>query len=145
MSVFSKTCEYALRAVFYIAKQTESGRKVGIKDIAQGIESPELYLGKILQDLSRKGLIGSAKGPNGGFFLTREMLALPLIEVVRAVDGDNLFIGCGLGLKFCSAVNPCPLHDQFLAIRTGIVDMLTGTSIGSFNKELIDGFLSLKK
>jgi len=145
MSVFSKTCEYALRAVFYIAKQTQSGHRSGIKDIAQGIESPELYLGKILQDLSRKGIIGSAKGPNGGFFLTEEMLSTPLIEVVRAVDGDSLFTGCGLGLKFCSEVNPCPLHYQFMAIRTGLVEMLSNSTIGSFNKELIDGFFSLKK
>ncbi|RZL40842.1 MAG: Rrf2 family transcriptional regulator [Pedobacter sp.] len=145
MAIFSKTCEYAIRAVFYIAHTTATGTKVGIKDIAAGIDSPELYLGKILQDLSRKGLISSTKGPNGGFFLTSQMLNLPLIEVVKAVDGDNLFVGCGLGLKQCSAINPCPLHFQFEEIRDKLTILLNTTTIGKFNRELMQGILSLKK
>jgi len=145
MAIFSKTCEYAIRAVFYIAQKTPSGERVGIKDIALGIDSPELYLGKILQELSRKGLISSAKGPNGGFYLSEEMLALPLIEVVRALDGEALFTGCGLGLKQCSEINPCPLHNEFKDIRNKIGLMLKRTTIGSFNRELMDGLLSLKK
>ncbi|RZL37949.1 MAG: Rrf2 family transcriptional regulator [Pedobacter sp.] len=145
MAIFSKTCEYAIRAVFYIAHTTANGTKIGIKDIAVGIDSPELYLGKILQDLSRKGLISSTKGPNGGFFLTTQMLNLPLIEVVKAVDGDNLFVGCGLGLKQCSELNPCPLHFQFKEIRDKLTVMLNSTTIGTFNQELMQGILSLKK
>ncbi|SDL10691.1 transcriptional regulator, BadM/Rrf2 family [Pedobacter sp. ok626] len=145
MAIFSKTCEYAIRAVFYLAQKSASGVKSGIKDIAAGIDSPELYLGKILQDLSRKGLVASSKGPNGGFFLSSEMLSLPLIEIVRAVDGDSLFTGCGLGLKQCSEINPCPLHNEFKDIRQKIALMLNRTTIGSFNRELIEGLLSLKK
>jgi len=145
MAIFSKTCEYAIRAVFYIAHKTAAGTKAGIKDIAAGIDSPELYLGKILQDLSRKGLISSTKGPNGGFYLPAEMLNQPLIEIVRAVDGDTLFTGCGLGLKQCSEMNPCPLHNEFKDIRIRITNMLSNTTVGEFNTELMDGLLSLKK
>lgn len=64
---FSKTCEYALRAVFFIAQKSEHGRKVGIREIAASIDSPEPFIAKILQDLSKRGLIQSAKGPTGGF------------------------------------------------------------------------------
>ena len=67
MGIFSKTCEYAMRAVFFIAAKTANGGRVGIKEIATGIDSPEHFLAKILQDLSRRGVIQSAKGPNGGF------------------------------------------------------------------------------
>ena len=67
MAIFSKTCEYALRGFFFIAHRTTSGERVGIKGIANGISSPEHFLAKILQDLSRRGLIQSAKGPKGGF------------------------------------------------------------------------------
>lgn len=145
MAIFSKTCEYAIRAVFYIAHKTVDGGRVGIKDIAAGIDSPELYLAKILQDLSRKGLISSFKGPNGGFFLEQEALRKPLSDIVEAVDGDNLFYGCGLGLKQCSEINPCPLHNQFKDIRNSIHQLLSETTIGEFNYELINGLLSLKK
>ena len=145
MAIFSKTCEYAIRAVLYIAHKTTTGNRVGIKDIAAGIASPELYLAKILQDLSRKGLISSVKGPNGGFYITELSLSRPLSDIVEAVDGNGLFVGCALGLKQCSEVNPCPLHHQFKAIRDQIHAVLRTNTIGKFNEELVNGLLSLKK
>lgn len=145
MGVFSKTCEYAMRAVFFIAHRTASGGRVGIKDIASGINSPEPFLAKILQDLSRKGIIQSIKGPNGGFYMDSVSLQRPLSEVVEAVDGNGLFTGCGLGLEYCSEKNPCPLHNDFKSIRNQIQQMLSTTPIGEFNEELNLGITSLKK
>src|SRR3954470_13871019 len=119
MGIFSKTCEYAVRAVFFIAQRTVDGSRVGIKEIATSIDSPEHFLAKILQDLSRKGIIQSAKGPNGGFYMDEHALKQPLTAVVEAIDGDGIFTGCALGLKQCSEVDPCPLHNQFKTLRTG--------------------------
>ena len=145
MGVFSKTCEYGLRAVFFIAHKTENGGRVGLKEIAAGVDSPEQFLAKILQDLSRKGVIQSAKGPNGGFFVNEQSLNRPLSDVVEAIDGSSIFTGCGMGLKFCSETNPCPLHNDFKDIRNQINDMLKNTTIGKFNGELSLGTKSLKK
>jgi Rrf2 family protein len=145
MAIFSKTCEYAIRAVFYIAHKSADGKRIGIKDVASGIDSPELYLAKILQDLSRKGLIKSIKGPHGGFYLEADSLARPLSDIVEAIDGPGLFTGCALGLKQCSEIQPCPLHDEFKSIRGQIKRLLNETTIGEFNQELIGGLLSLKK
>ncbi|HEX6430309.1 MAG TPA: Rrf2 family transcriptional regulator [Niastella sp.] len=144
MAIFSKTCEYAIRSVFFIAHKSAAGERVGIKEIATGIDSPEHFLAKILQDLSRKGLISSAKGPNGGFYMDAESLKRPLSEIVEAVDGNSLFYGCGLGLKECSEINPCPLHHDFKDIRNRIHQMLNSITIGNFNEELMKGLLSLK-
>lgn len=145
MAIFSKTCEYAIRAVFFIAHKTASGSRVGIKDIAIGIDSPEPFLAKILQDLSRKGLISSFKGPHGGFYMDAHALSRPLSEIVEAIDGNSLFNGCALGLKQCSEINPCPLHNEFKDIRNRIHRMLSTTTIGNFNEELMNGLFSLKK
>lgn len=145
MGVFSKTCEYAIRAVFFIAHKTTPGGRVGIKEVALGIDSPEPFLAKILQDLSRKGIVQSAKGPNGGFYLDEEALKRPLTDIVEAVDGNAIFTGCALGLKQCSEVKPCPLHNQFKAIRSEIHELLQTTEIGKFNQELILGINSLRK
>lgn len=134
-----------MRAVFFIAHRTAAGGKVGIKEIAQGISSPEPFLAKILQDLCRKGIVQSSKGPNGGFYLDDENLKLPLSDVVKAVDGSGLFTGCGLGLEYCSEVNPCPLHHQFKDLRNKIYLMLRDTSIGQFNEDLNIGITALKK
>ena len=145
MGVFSKTCEYAIRAVFFIAHKTADGGRIGIKEISIGIDSPEHFLAKILQDLSRKGIVQSAKGPNGGFYLDANALKRPLTDIVEAVDGNGLFTGCAMGLKQCSEVNPCPLHHQFKVIRTSIHDLLRTTAIGEFNHDLQLGISSLKK
>jgi Rrf2 family protein len=145
MAIFSKTCEYAIRSVLFIAHRTARGERVGIKEIAAGIDSPEHFLAKILQGLSRKGLVSSAKGPTGGFYMEMESLKRPLSEIVAAVDGDSLFYGCGLGLKECSEIEPCPLHHEFKDIRTRIHQMLNSITIGNFNEELMKGVLSLKK
>lgn len=145
MGVFSKTCEYAMRAVFFIAHRTTAGERVGIREIAAGIDSPEAFLAKIMQDLTRRGIVNSIKGPNGGFYMDATSLKKPLSEVVLAVDGDGIFVGCGMGLEYCSAVNPCPLHNEFMEIRTRIQKMMHENTIGDFNEELNLGILSLKK
>jgi len=145
MGIFSKTCEYAMRAVFFIAHKTAEGGRVGIKEIAVGIDSPEHFLAKILQDLSRRGVIQSAKGPNGGFFVDDVILNMPLASIVEAVDGDGIFTGCGLGLEYCSEENPCPIHHEFKAIRNQIQDLLKTTKIGEFNEDMNLGIAVLKK
>jgi|SRR6476659_1631427 len=145
MGIFSKTCEYAMRSVFFIAHKTIDGNRVGIKEIAKGINSPEHFLAKILQDLSRRGIVQSVKGPNGGFYMDQYSLNRPLADVVEAVDGDRLFIGCGLGLEYCSELNPCPLHNDFKTIRDQINKMLKTTSIADFNGNLNLGITTLKK
>src|SRR5437899_2015725 len=111
--MFSKTCEYAIRAVLFIAQRSGEGTRVGIREIAKGIDSPEHFIAKILQDLSRKGLVQSQKGPNGGFYLDNSSLRYSLADIVKTIDGDRIFSGCALGLKQCSEAKPCPLHHEF--------------------------------
>jgi Rrf2 family protein len=145
MGVFSKTCEYAIRAVFYIAQKSQEGQKTGMKEIAENIDSPEAFLAKILQKLSKAGLISSSKGPTGGFYLDAAGLQRPLADIVVAIEGDDIFTGCGMGLSYCSEENPCPLHKDFKKIRNQITKMLHETTIGKFNQELINGQLTLNK
>ncbi|MDM1294969.1 MULTISPECIES: RrF2 family transcriptional regulator [Sphingobacterium] len=145
MGIFSKTCEYAMRAMFYIAQRSQEGHRSGIKEIAEHIDSPEHFLAKILQKLSKDGLVQSIKGPNGGFYLDSKGLDLPLAEIVVAFEGEKLFTGCGLGLSYCSEENPCPLHNDFKEVRNKLTLMLNTTTIGQFNYELIAGQLTLNK
>lgn len=143
--MFSKACEYAIRAMLYIAQKAEPGIKIGIKEISKGIGAPEHFLAKILQDLSRKGIVQSIKGPNGGFYLDDSAMKNTLADIVRAVDGDKLFTGCGLGLKTCSEKTPCPLHDEFKIIRKKVHQMLESATVAEFNIELIRGNRYLKR
>lgn len=143
--MFSKACEYAIRAMLFIAQKSENGNKIGIKEISKGIDAPEHFLAKILQELSRKNIVQSIKGPNGGFYLDESARKCTLADIVKAVDGDNLFIGCGLGLKVCSEKNPCPLHEEFKIIRKKIYYMLESTTVAEFNMDLMKGLKYLKR
>jgi Rrf2 family protein len=143
--MFSKTCEYAIRAMLFIAQKSSNGDKVGIKEIARGISSPEHFIAKILQELTRKGLLLSAKGPNGGFYMDDTHLKYSLANIVIAIDGDSVFTGCGLGLKNCSEKKPCPLHNEFKVIRTQMKTMLEKATVGKFNENLDLGINFLRR
>jgi Rrf2 family protein len=143
--MFSKTCEYGIRAMLFLAQKSGQGNKIGIKEISKGVGAPEHFLAKILQDLSRKGIIQSIKGPNGGFFLDDSSRKTTLADIVKVIDGDKLFTGCGLGLKICSEKSPCPLHDEFKVIRKKIHNMLDSATVAEFNGELLLGITHLKR
>ncbi|NIG53408.1 Rrf2 family transcriptional regulator [Chitinophaga sp. Cy-1792] len=143
--MFSRTCEYGIRAMIFIAQKTKNGERVGIKEIATGIDSPEAFIAKILQELGRKGLLQSQKGPSGGFYLDKPSRKNTLADIVRAIDGDRLFSSCGLGLKQCSETHPCPIHNEFGKIRKAIKQMLEKSKIGEFTDELEQQLLFLRR
>src|SRR4051812_7274604 len=122
--MFSKSCEYAVRAAIYISAESSKDNKVGISEICEHIEAPRHFTAKILQILTRNKIVSSQKGVNGGFYVDKMQGEKRIIEIVEAIDGNTLFTGCGLGLKECSETEPCPLHDRFKSIRAGIRKML---------------------
>lgn len=128
--MFSKTCEYGIRATIFIASQSYQDQRVGLNDIAKKIDSPEAFTAKILQILSKNNIIHSIKGVGGGFDIPKEtMNQITLAQVVTALEGDRVFTGCGLGLNHCSEEHPCPVHDKFKAIRNELANMLETTNL----------------
>lgn len=144
--MFSKACEYGIRAAVYVALQSLEGRRVGVNEIAEEIDSPIAFTAKILQQLSRSNVIHSVKGPTGGFEIDRtDMETVKLSMIVNAIDGDKIYMGCGLGLKECNAQKPCPLHDRFVDIRTDLRTMLENTSLFELATGLEVGLTYLKR
>jgi Rrf2 family protein len=129
-SMFSKACEYGIKAVLYIASQSLKGMRVKIGDIVKNIDSPEAFTGKILGVLSKNGIVDSYTGPNGGFEIKREKLhRITIAEVVRAIDGEVFFEGCALGLSECDESHPCPMHHSIANIRTNMRNVLQNTTV----------------
>jgi Rrf2 family protein len=143
--MFSKACEYSIRALVFIAQKSQKGERLGIKEIATGVDSPEPFMGKLLTELSRKGLVLSIKGPHGGFYMDEKCLKSTFADVVTAIDGNQLFTGCGLGLKVCNEHKPCPIHDEFKIVRNKLKSLLETTRIGEFNESLERGLVFLKR
>lgn len=143
--MFSKACTYSIRAMIFIVTRTADGSRVGIKDIARQTDSPEPFVAKVLQTLSKRGIVSSAKGPNGGFYVNPDAKRIPLIDIVTAVDGDALFLSCGLGIKNCSESKPCPIHYEYKAIRDEIRNMLATNTVQDLASGLISGETFLVK
>lgn len=127
--MFSKSCKYAIRAVLYLAVNSNEEKKLGVKEISEELDVPKHFLAKILQQLSKHGLISSTKGPSGGFYLSESDLHKPLRLVVESIDGPEVFHSCILGLPVCSSENPCPLHTTAFAYRQGLLQLLDDQDI----------------
>src|SRR5690606_7981905 len=135
--MFSKACEYGIKAMIFIAVKSLYDERVSLKEIAMEIDSPVAFTAKILQSLARNGIVESHKGPTGGFQMERlKMDNVTLYEIVSAIDGDRIFNGCGLGLKQCDANKPCPVHHKFAVVRENLANMLKQTSIYALTASL---------
>lgn len=143
--MFSKACEYGIKASIYIALNSYDGKRVSLKEIAREIDSPEAFTAKILQDLARHNLINSVKGAYGGFEIDKNNIqSIKLSQIVDAIDGTKIYEGCGLGLHVCDEHHPCPVHDQFKIIRKELKDMLESTNLEQLLLDIKAGSSFLK-
>jgi Rrf2 family protein len=115
--MLSVTCKAAIKSVVYLGSKFESGNKCGTREIAEFIEENEHTVGKLLQKLVKEEVINSVKGPNGGFYITSRQMGQPIMNIVGAIDGQDVFKQCGMGLSKCSATHPCPIHNDYKPIR----------------------------
>lgn len=143
--MFSKACEYAIRATIFIASESEKGKRASLKEISREIDSPEAFTAKTLQKLSRSGIITSVKGAHGGFHMLPEKMAeIRVAQIVVAIDGDTVYKRCSLGLNDCSEEHPCPFHSRFKPVREELQDIVENTSIKDLTSGLISGDTFLK-
>lgn len=110
--MLSGTAEYALRAVVYIARR---GADVPVQadGLAEAVDVPRNYLGKILHQLVRARILRSTRGKNGGFRLARAPKDVTLLEIASLFDRIEGRRRCLLGRSECSDVHPCPVHQRW--------------------------------
>jgi len=144
--MFSKACEYGIRASIYIALQSMVGKRTSLKEIAKEIDSPVAFTAKILHQLAKADVLDSTKGPAGGFSIEKSRIdKIMLKDIVFAIDGNGIFEGCGMGLKQCNSERPCPLHEKFLAVRDQLIHMVEYTSLFELATGLEVGLTFLKQ
>jgi len=105
--MLSQSVDYALRAMVYLADQAPAPRTN--EQIANVTLVPQAYLSKIMQSLSKEGLVRSQRGLHGGFALIKNASEVTILEVVNAVEPLQRIRECPLGLK-THGVRLCPLH-----------------------------------
>jgi Rrf2 family nitric oxide-sensitive transcriptional repressor len=121
--MISQTAEYALRAIVHLCSRPDEAQTT--QQIADATRVPLPYLSKVLQALTRAGLIQSLRGLHGGFKLLSEPETLSVYNVVQAVDPLQRIMTCPLGLE-AHGTHLCPLHrrldDAFLQVEQAFRD-----------------------
>ncbi len=126
--LFSRQCEYALQAIFFLALKPR-GEMTSIRELTDKLEIPYHFVAKILQDLTKKKLLISHKGPSGGFSLAKAAKDITIFQIVDAIDGDSFMKDCIFGFPDCGSDNPCAAHENWGKIRNDIQKLLVSKNI----------------
>jgi len=132
MRISSKTV-YALRALFDIAFHS-MGRPTKVDAIAEREEVPPRFLEQIFQDLKAAGLVGSKRGPSGGYFLRRSPASVTVGDVVRAIEGPldetlSVALESGREAKSDAVTSKCVTAAVWGDLVTGIESVLDGVTL----------------
>ncbi len=110
--MLTQTCEYALRAVTYVAQHAGEDAVLA-RDIASAANVPYEYLQKLLTEMVKNRLLASTRGIGGGFRLARPAGKIRLLDVIQPFDDVMQRSLCPLGNADCGKRFLCPLHDRW--------------------------------
>ncbi len=132
--MLSNSCRYGIRAIVYLASRYPEKNNIGIKQISADLELPTPFLAKILQQLAKSKIISSTKGPNGGFSFLKKPESITLFDIVRIIDGEDIFRNCIIHDGTCSDVRKskksCPVHDDYSKVRNELIGLFKSKTIG---------------
>jgi Rrf2 family transcriptional regulator, nitric oxide-sensitive transcriptional repressor len=130
--VISQTAEYALRAVVCLGGSP--GHPQTTQAIAAKTHVPAGYLSKVLQGLSRAGMVEAQRGLHGGHVLTRSLDGLTVLDVINAVDPLKRIVRCPLGLA-SHRTQLCSLHKRLDEGIAMVEALFGGTTIAELLAE----------
>jgi Rrf2 family protein len=99
------------------------------KDIAEAYHIPPQLLAKILQTLTRSGILISTAGTNGGYSLARSASDINAFEVIRAIDGPLFITSCITIHGTCDLHGHCTIKEPLRKVNDSIKDLLSGIRI----------------
>ena len=130
----SKKADYALMAVKHLAERQDQA-SCSAREIAEAYQIPLELLAKVLQRLVRARLLLSVQGTRGGYRLSRAPNAIPVAEVIQAVDGPLTVTACSDDDHDCEQYSKCSIRDPLWKIRGRILHALTSVSVADLNDE----------
>ena len=129
MKLITRNTDYALRALCYLAKQ--NGSKVTVEELVSKLGVPRPFMRKILQLLSRKGVLKSSKGQGGGFKLYIPAEKLYLIKIMSIFQGEVGLNGCFLKKDICPDKGKCVLRKKINSIEEDVLRQLKAINVAS--------------
>lgn len=126
--------EYAIRCVLYLTMHQEQAL-ISRKEIAEAMDIPAQFLGKVAQQLARAGIIAIRQGAQGGYELARDPDSLSLLSVVEAIDGEIFLNDCIHRPDTCNRQTICSVHRVWEHARRQLRDTLAGTTLADLARE----------
>ena len=131
----SKTSEYALRILIFMAKKP--ALFYSAKQLVAELNVSDKYLRRLMTDLSKLGFIRSIQGRDGGYTFTKNTNEIFLFDVIDSVEGMDKLNGCVLGFENCSCTNPCAMHNTWKHVRTELNQVFRETKLSDMDFEKI--------
>ena len=135
MFPYGKTASNAISAMSYLAEHYGNEHvKASSAAIATDREISKPLVAKVLTILSQASLVAGSPGPGGGYFLAKHPSEISLIEIVRLFEKVDSVSRCPFGPNWCGNKEPCPIHDQLVALNDTGTKFLFETSLEVFMK-----------
>ncbi len=136
--LISRTSQYAIQSLIYIAIQQQDG-PILCREIAERMNVPSAYLSKIMQTLTKGGLLYSFRGRLGGFRLRETPEKISLMRVLLITEGPDFSNDCVLGLKACRDETAFPGDNQRKPIKEEITNMLNSQTLDILREAVLVG------
>ena len=131
----SKTSEYALRILIFMAKEPE--KLYSAKHLIEKLKVSDKYLRKLMTDMSKSGFIKSSQGRDGGYTFAKDIQNIFLYDIIDSVEGMEKLNGCVLGFDECSCTNPCAMHNIWEDKRNEMNKLFSETRLSDMDFEKI--------
>lgn len=136
--MLSNASKYAVKAMHFLVRNSSLNHKILSKDIAEATGVPKPFLSKILQQLSSKDYVSSAKGRTGGFYLTEEQRNRSILDIIIEVEGKDVIQHCILNLENCDESNPCAIHHFIASAKHDLRQSLKAIKLADLKADSID-------
>lgn len=130
----TKKADYGLMALKHLAEHP-GGPAQSAKDIAEAYHIPTSLLAKILQTLTRSGVVISHAGLYGGYSLARPASEITAFEVIRSIEGPLFIASCTTNHGDCDLLSSCTVKEPLRKLNDTIRDLLNDIRISDLCEE----------
>jgi len=124
----TRAADYAVRVMIHMAGLPPDTR-VSRNDLAEAADCPDQFLSKVLQSLTRAGLVISHRGNTGGFVLPLSARHTSLLQIVEAVEGPIRLNVCLISAAACERQTFCPAHGVWAEAQAAMTGVLRKATI----------------
>jgi len=124
--------KYGLKALLWLAQDSENSEFVRVRDLSKEIKVPGPYLSKVIKQLAESGILETRRGAFGGVRLRDSSQSL--YSACVALQDPICMSACFLSNQACQVKSPCPFHEKWGHIRKHLIDFLQSTTFAEYSQ-----------